>query len=185
MTTDTSERGLERVICTALTGHPCDPPKEGTVGAPPPGYGGVGWSCGNPYDYDREYCVDLVQLTAFLRATQLDAAEALDLDTDGPTRLQFLARLQGGNQQARDDPCATPRSPASKPPSRPLLRDTLREKRNRPGTGRICLIRSVVVRTPSIGGAGKVARTPSAPSISLHTHTHQHTGQPLHTGTSP
>ena len=25
MTTDTSERGLERVICTSLTGHPCDP----------------------------------------------------------------------------------------------------------------------------------------------------------------
>ena len=28
MTTDTSERGLERLICTALTGHPCDPPQE-------------------------------------------------------------------------------------------------------------------------------------------------------------
>src|SRR5660398_307920 len=25
MTTDTSERGLERLICTALTGSPCDP----------------------------------------------------------------------------------------------------------------------------------------------------------------
>ena len=24
MTTDTSERGLERLICTALTGNPCD-----------------------------------------------------------------------------------------------------------------------------------------------------------------
>ena len=24
MTTDTSERGLERLICTALTGSPCD-----------------------------------------------------------------------------------------------------------------------------------------------------------------
>lgn len=24
MTTDTSERGLERLICTALTGLPCD-----------------------------------------------------------------------------------------------------------------------------------------------------------------
>lgn len=23
--TDTSERGLERLICTALTGSPCDP----------------------------------------------------------------------------------------------------------------------------------------------------------------
>ena len=56
MTTDTSERGLERLICTALTGHACDSPKEGTVGEPTVGYGAVGWSCGNPYDYDREYC---------------------------------------------------------------------------------------------------------------------------------
>ena len=30
-TTDPSERGLERLICTALTGHPCDPPKEDQV----------------------------------------------------------------------------------------------------------------------------------------------------------
>ena len=28
MTTDTSERGLERLICTALIGHPCDPGGE-------------------------------------------------------------------------------------------------------------------------------------------------------------
>ena len=25
MNTDTSERGLERLICTALAGHPCEP----------------------------------------------------------------------------------------------------------------------------------------------------------------
>ena len=42
--TDTSERGLERLICTGLAGHPCDPPGEGTVADPPAGYGGVGWS---------------------------------------------------------------------------------------------------------------------------------------------
>ena len=95
MTTDTSERALERLICTALTGHPCDPPKESTVGEPPAGYGGVGWSCGNPHDYDRQYCVDLVQLAAFLRTTQPEAAESLSLDEDGPTRRNFLARLQG------------------------------------------------------------------------------------------
>ena len=29
MTTDTSERGLERLICTALAGHPCEPPTAG------------------------------------------------------------------------------------------------------------------------------------------------------------
>ena len=95
MNTDTSERGLERLICTALSGHPCDPPKVGTVGDPPAGYGGVGWNCGNPHDYDREHCVDLAQLSAFLRATQPETADALTLNEDGPTRRKFLARLQG------------------------------------------------------------------------------------------
>ena len=95
MRTDTSERGLERLICTALAGHPCDPPPGPTVGDPPSGYAGVGWSGGNPDDYNREYCVDLVQLAAFLRATQPEAAESLGLSDDSPTRRKFLARLQG------------------------------------------------------------------------------------------
>ena len=95
MPTDTSERSFERLICTALAGHPCEPPASGTVAEPPAGYGGVGWSGGNPQDYDREYCVDVVQLRAFLRETQPDAADTLTLDEDGPTRRRFLARLQG------------------------------------------------------------------------------------------
>ena len=95
MPTDTSERGLERLICTALTGHPCDPPLGPTVGEPPARYAGVGWAGGNYHDYDREYCVDLAQLSAFLRATQPEAAESLDLSEASPTRRRFLARLQG------------------------------------------------------------------------------------------
>ena len=95
MTTDTSERGLERFICTALAGHPCEPPMAETADVPPPGYGGVGWSGGSFHDYDREYCVDLVQLSAFLRTTQRENAESLGLSEDGPTRRRFLARLQG------------------------------------------------------------------------------------------
>ena len=95
MTTDTSEAGLERLICEALTGDPCEPPSGRTVGEPPPGYGGVGWSPGNHHDYDREYCVDLVQLRAFLQATQPNTAPALRLGEDGPVRRRFLARLQG------------------------------------------------------------------------------------------
>ncbi len=87
MPTDTSERGLERLICTALTGWPCDP------GAAP-GAGGAGWLCGDPGDYDREYCVDLAQLAAFLQATQPEAAAVLAPDDDNPTRRKFLARLQ-------------------------------------------------------------------------------------------
>ena len=95
VTTDTSERGLERLICTALTGHPCDPPQERRAAEARPGYGRAGWSGGNPHDYDREFCVDRVQLEAFLTSTQPDAAESLALDEDGPTRRKFLARLQG------------------------------------------------------------------------------------------
>ena len=95
MTTDTSERSLESLICTALAGESCAPPKAGEVRAPVLGYGGVGWSSGNWNDYDREYCVDLVQLAAFLRAAQPQIAEDLALHEDGPTRRKFLARLQG------------------------------------------------------------------------------------------
>ncbi len=95
MPTDTSERGIERLICTALAGHPYEPPASGTVAEPPAGYGGVGWSGGNPHDYDREHGVDVVQLRAFLRATQPQAAATLALHEDGPTRRRFLARLQG------------------------------------------------------------------------------------------
>ena len=69
MPTDTSERGFERLISTALAGHSCDPPPGHTVGEPPARYDGVGWAGGNFHDYDREYCVDLAQLSAFLRST--------------------------------------------------------------------------------------------------------------------
>ena len=94
MTTDLSERGLERLICKALTGDPCDPPSGRTVGEPPRPYGGVGWSPGNHRDYNREYCVDLIQLRTFLHTTQPNSAPALRLDEDCPTRRKFLARLQ-------------------------------------------------------------------------------------------
>ena len=94
MTTDVSEKGLERRICGVLTGGPCDAATGEGVGERPGSYG-VGWICGDPQDYDRGYCVDLVQLAAFLRATQPEVAEGLDLGNDSPTRRSFLARLQG------------------------------------------------------------------------------------------
>ena len=79
-TTDTSEKGLERLICTALTGHACDP---GTPGLDvwrdePAVYGGPGWIGSAPENYEREYCVDLRQLRTFLKETQSKVAEALD-----------------------------------------------------------------------------------------------------------
>ena len=94
MTTDTSERGLERLICEALTGAPCDPPQDDVVRERQAAYG-AGWICGETQDYDREHCVDLAQLSSFLHNTQPDASESLDLGAHGPARRRFLARLQG------------------------------------------------------------------------------------------
>ena len=119
--TDTTERGLERLICAAMTGSPCDPgagpgddnagdtPRDGTTSPsqarePRPAYdagapGGQshssGWTCGDPRDYDREHCLDMAQLAAFLSDTQPETAEVLDLAANSPTRRKFLARLQG------------------------------------------------------------------------------------------
>ena len=73
-TTDTSERGLEDAIFHSMTV--------------------AGWIPGSSDDYDREYCVDLAQLSAFLGDTQPDTAEALALDSDNITRQRFLTRLK-------------------------------------------------------------------------------------------
>lgn len=94
MVTDTSEKGLEALICSALTGHSCDPTQQRST-SPLPSSSGNGWLGGNWHDYDRSFCVDLVQLSAFLHATQPAVVESLGLKSDGPTRLGFLSRLQG------------------------------------------------------------------------------------------
>ena len=74
MTTDTSERGLERLICTAMTGTPCDPRPAGVMVAEPAAiYGGVGYIGGDPSDYDREYAVDLAQRYARARRNRAAA----------------------------------------------------------------------------------------------------------------
>jgi hypothetical protein len=75
MATDTSEAGLEKLICRALTGTDCEPRPACTppvVAEPTAPYGGAGWLPGDPVDYDREYCVDLVQLSAFLRLEEVE-----------------------------------------------------------------------------------------------------------------
>ena len=95
MTADTSERGLERLICTAPAGHPCEPPAGDATREACAEYGGVGWIGGSWLDYDCEYCVDLAQLATFLHATLPEVAESLALAEDGPVRRRFLARLQG------------------------------------------------------------------------------------------
>jgi type I restriction enzyme R subunit len=76
MKTDTGEKGLEALIVGHMTA-------------------GKEWIAGNPKDYDRSYAVDLMQLRAFVAATQAPLVDAFDLDKDTPTRQKFLARLQG------------------------------------------------------------------------------------------
>ena len=96
MTTDTTERGLETLICDELTGHGFDSGMgdPNLVGDRAAAFG-AGWVMGEARDYDREYCVDLVQLRAFLEDTQPEVAATLDLVSGNNTRRQFLARLQG------------------------------------------------------------------------------------------
>ena len=94
MTTDTTEKGLERLICITMAGHPCEPAQGDLIAERPADYG-VGWIGGDPHDYDRQYCVDLFQLSSFLHTTQPDVAKSLDLGKDSPARRKFLARLQG------------------------------------------------------------------------------------------
>ena len=94
MTTNTTEKGLESLICTYLTGQPSGGARPLTVRERPAEYG-VGWSHGDSHDYDREYCVDIVQLSEFLHTTQPQVAAALNLSDDNITRRKFLARLQG------------------------------------------------------------------------------------------
>jgi len=96
MSTDTTERGLEALIVRDMTGRTdvLSPEHRATETAVPVA-GGTGWLLGDADHYDREYALDLVQLRGFLRATQDGLVESLSLETDGPTRRQFLARLQG------------------------------------------------------------------------------------------
>lgn len=98
MATDTSEKGLELLIVRSLTGltneqilKPAAPGTHESV----KGYGGEGYELGRPEDFDRDHCVDLAKLSAFICATQPKAFEALGLGAEGIKRQQFLARLQG------------------------------------------------------------------------------------------
>src|SRR5665647_1581104 len=96
MSTDTSEKGLEELIVRTMTGRiDVLSPEHVATETSVPVAGGTGWLLGDASHYDREYCIDLVQLRGFLLATQEPLVEELALSTDGPTRRQFLARLQG------------------------------------------------------------------------------------------
>lgn len=73
-TTDVSEKGLETLIFSSFTNF--------------------GWLPGDAKSYDRDYCVDLAHLCAFVEATQPKLAAAFELAHDTPARRAFLARLE-------------------------------------------------------------------------------------------
>ena len=96
MSTDTTEKGLEELIIRAMTGRTdVLAPAYKPTGTSAPVSGGTGWILGDPGHYNREYCVDLVQLAGFIQLTEEGLYDALGLAADGPTRRKFLARLQG------------------------------------------------------------------------------------------
>ena len=74
MPTDTSENGFETRILNLLLE--------------------AGWIPGDNQDYLPESCVDLFHLSDFLKETQPETAQALDLDSDNNTRQRFLNRLK-------------------------------------------------------------------------------------------
>jgi type I restriction enzyme R subunit len=94
MSTDTSEKGLENLIVTAMTGRAWpETAVADTAEHPSSIYGGTGWLNGRGEDYNREWCVDLAQLVAFLRTTQPKLDAVLDLANDSPVRRAFCSRL--------------------------------------------------------------------------------------------
>lgn len=96
MTTDTTEKGLESLIVSAMTGQPCDLVDEPKAVKPQHmADGGAAWICGDPQDYHREYAIDLFQLSEFLKTTQPEQASRLALNEESPVRHKFLVRLQG------------------------------------------------------------------------------------------
>ncbi len=76
MPSDTTEKALESLIVKSL-------------------YSEAGYEMGAPDDFDRDHAIDLTKLLTFLKATQSKVCEQLGIQTDGPARTKFLARLQG------------------------------------------------------------------------------------------
>lgn len=90
MPTDTTEKGLETLIIRHMTGEDGFFPDGGSVVQESPDgiaagkAGGSGWHVGEPAAYDRAHCIDVVQLFAFLKATQPDTFAKLNFGSQIP-----------------------------------------------------------------------------------------------------
>jgi type I restriction enzyme R subunit len=105
-TSDTSERGLEDLIISALTGlsladvrAAAAPHIPGTVRESATALyarnTGEGYVLGNAANFNRDYALDVALLLDFIRETQPEAFDKLGLGQDGPGRNKFLGRVQG------------------------------------------------------------------------------------------
>jgi type I restriction enzyme R subunit len=108
MTTDTSERGLETLIMRHMTGTDGlgtsaamtgKLPSEDSAADSEEPFGGTGWIAGRAEDCDRAWALDLYQLLEFIKATQADKLERLNIpdwsNKADINRQKFLARLSG------------------------------------------------------------------------------------------
>ena len=94
--TDTSEKEFEQLIVRYLAGISEHPPVAvNTAQEPVAVYAPGGYVLGRAGDYNRDVALDVVQLLAFLQATQPKMVQALNLAAEGMARTQFLHRLQG------------------------------------------------------------------------------------------
>ena len=94
--TDTREQALEQLIVRQLTGsNEQRPATDGAIGEESGTYASGQYVLGRAADYNRDVALDVVQLLAFLQATQPKAVETLELAAEGIKRTQFLHRLQG------------------------------------------------------------------------------------------
>ncbi len=101
MTTDISEKGLETIIMRHMTGTDgladvasmvAETPDEITAQKA----GGSGYWAGNARDFDRAHAIDVPQLFAFLKSTQIEALKKIgpaSYDAKDINRLKFLTRL--------------------------------------------------------------------------------------------
>lgn len=94
--TDTSEKGLEQLIVRHLAGISEQPQAQGwAAGEAGAMYAPGGYVLGRASDYHRDVALDVVQLLAFLKATQSTVVTELELANEGIKRTQFLHRIQG------------------------------------------------------------------------------------------
>jgi len=93
--TDTSEKGLESLIVTYMTGTAYPEDSYGVEDYKAKYGRSPEYVHGLSADFNREFAVDLPKLIEFIRSTQRKTFDELNIKNEGPSRTKFLYRLQG------------------------------------------------------------------------------------------